>query len=57
MPSAYDCILCFEQQNKAQSEPESEKKNVHFQNKTAKEWALVHTIRFSDPIITQIQRS
>ena len=28
MPSDYDCIRCFEQQNKALSEPESEKKNM-----------------------------
>ena len=28
MPSAYHCIHCFEQQNKGQSEHESEKENM-----------------------------
>ena len=28
MPSAYHCIRCFEQQNKGQSEHESEKENM-----------------------------
>ena len=35
MSSAYGCIRCFKQQNKAQSEPESEKKNM-FETKLPK---------------------
>ena len=35
MPSAYDCICWFEQQNKAQLEPESKKENM-FETKLPK---------------------
>ena len=52
MPSGYHCIRCFEQQNKVQSEHESEKENM-FKTKLPRVGSLY---RFSDPIITQIQR-
>ena len=58
MPTAYDCIHYFEQQNKpVRTEV---RKGKYVRNKTTKQRAilmLVHTIRFSDPTITQIQRS
>ena len=34
MPSAYHCIRCFEQQNKGQSEHESEKETMFETNST-----------------------